>query len=117
MAAVTNSDRSRDGAQASVFLLTALGMELFSPTLLGGSQPCTMGPSRCQLVGWQHEGGGHLGRGVGRWNGEPAQSALAQRPPCQACVGPLTNGSWLSSLICGVLCNNKMLLKAGSWQE
>lgn len=69
-----------------------------------------------QLVGWQLESGGRLGaagRADGVGNGDqaaPGQSPLCQHPRALA---PLTNGPRFLSLICGVACNNKTLLKAG----
>lgn len=69
-----------------------------------------------QLVGWQLESGGRLGaagRADGVGNGDqaaPGQSPLCQHPRALAL---LTNGPRFLSLICGVACNNKTLLKAG----
>ena len=73
-----------------------------------------------QLVGWQLESGGRLGaagRADGVGNGDqaaPGQSPLCQHPRVLAL---LTNGPRFLSLICGVACNNKTLLKAGTWRE
>lgn len=60
-------------------------------------------------------------RAVGRASGagDRVQAAPGQRPPCQHpwALALLTNGPQLLSLICGVACNNKMLLKTGTWRE
>lgn len=86
-----------------------------------GAQQPEGGPFQVwQLVGWQLESGGCLGA-AGRAGGVAnlAQLASGQSPLRQHpwALALLPNGPWLLSLICGVACNNKMLLKAGTWHE